>query len=403
MEAVNRFFESRKLTGSIVILVVSAVLASLLALFSELRFTSYPGFTDPIDHHKYIYMAQHPFNFFIAPFCWRVGLPLLAGILPFDLQTNFLTLTYLSVVFSGLILFYFVRKLGFSSFYSLVGVLLFYAAGWIVRMPLINFWVPNAAVFLVILCCLYMIAAKKDIAFMVLLAIGVCVKESALFVAPLYYTFNCRKIIDWRAATRTILLALPAVGVLILLHYVLLPAQNANPDYVNSLPFILTQVQNGTAEYNMAYLFRTIAAPQLQNLSLSELAEYSIYPFGALLMGLPFFAIRRSLGWLAKFWPFIILVFCQTLLAVSRIGLLYLALPVMVVLAVTGMKEVAQRLAIPAILVLLLPIITFILNLNKIDDNIDFKWLALALALWLALVWMINRLQHSEKTTGEAQ
>ncbi len=335
MEAVNRFFESRKLTGSILILAISAVLTTLLVLFSELRFTSYPGFSDPIDHHKYIYMAQQPFNFYIAPFCWRVGFPLLAGILPFDLQTNFLTLTYLSIVFSGLVLFQLIHKLGFPYFFCLTSVLLFYAAGWIVRMPLINFWVPNAAVILVILCCLYLIAAKKDIAFMILLAIGVCVKESALFVAPLYYTFNCRKIIDWRAAARTILLAMPAVGVLVLLRFVLLPAQNANPDYVNSLPFILTQVQNGTAEYNLAYLVRTIAAPQLQNLSPSELAEYSIYPFGALLMVLPFFAIRRCLGWLAKFWPFIILVFCQTLLAVSRIGLLFLALPVLVVLAVS--------------------------------------------------------------------
>lgn len=402
MRAIDRYLESRKLTGSLIILVISAVLAAILVLFSELRFTSYPGFTDPIDHHKYIFMAQNPFNFFIAPFCWRVGLPLLAGILPFDIQTSFLTLTYLSVVFSGFFLFYFLRKLGFSSFYSLVGILLFYASGWIVRMPLINFWVPNAAVFLVILLCLYMIAAKKDIAFMVLLAIGVCVKESALFAAPLYYTFNCRKVIDWRSASRTILLALPAIAVLVLLRFILLPAQNANPDYVNSFPFILTQVQNGTAEYNLAYLFRTIAAPQIQNLSLSELADYSIYPFGALLIGLPLFAIRKNLGWLAKFWPFIILVFCQTLLAVSRIGLLYLALPVMVVLAVSGLKEVAHRLAIPGIAILLLPIITFILNLFKIDDNIDFKWLALTLALWLALVWIINRRQHSRKTAGEA-
>ncbi|MHC1784245.1 MAG: hypothetical protein AB9891_16080 [Anaerolineaceae bacterium] len=397
MDAVNSFFESHKRTGLLIILVVSATMAVVLIFFSELRFTSYPGFSDPIDHHKYIYMAQNQFSFYIAPFCWRVGLPLLAGILPFDLQTNFLSLTYLSVVFSGVVLFYLLHRVKFSYFFSLVGILLYFAAGWIVRMPLINFWVPNGAIFLVILCCLFLIANKNDLWFMVLVAIGVCFKESALFVAPLYYTFNCRKWVDWRTALRTILLTLPAICVLLLIRFVLLPAQNDNPAYVNSLPFILTQVQDGSMQYNYIFLLKTVALRRFQNITPYELADITFYQFGALLMILPFFAIRRNLKWLAKFWPFILLVYAQLFFAVSKIGLLYLALPVLIIMAVTGLEEITRRWSVPSYLVLFLPVVTYILNLNKIDDNIDFKWLALTLMLWLALAWLIPKIFHKEK------
>lgn len=406
MERINEFFENHKRTGFFLILVLSAVMTTLFVLRSELRFTTYPNFSDPIDHHKYIYMAQHPLQFFIAPFCWRIGLPLLAGALPFDLQTNFLTLSFLAIVFSGVLLFYLLHRLGFTYFYSLLGPLLFFAAGWIVRMPIINFWVPNASVFFVILCLIFLLVTKKDVGFMVLLACGVCVKESAIFVAPLYYTFNCKKVIDWRAAYRTILLTLPAIIVLLLLRFVLLPAQNDNQQYVNSLPFILTQVQQGSVEYNYLSLLQTVALSRLQNLNLRELADLWFYPFGVLLTVLPFFAIRRSLAWLGKFWPFLILVYSQLLFAVSKIGLLYLALPVLVIMAVSGLEGLNRRWRVPSLFILLLPILTFGLNLTKIDDNADFKWLALVLLIWLGIVFILGKtswkrasLNHPESET----
>jgi hypothetical protein len=180
----------------------------------------------------------------------------------------------------------------------------------------------------------------------------------------------------------------------VFLRIAILPARNDDLLYLNSLPFYLTQVQNGSADYNYLALLKTVAMSRLTDFSLAKLADYSFYPFGALLCLLPFFSIRRNLKWLAIFWPFLLLVYAQLLFAVSTLSLLFLALPVLVILAVTGLEVISQRFSVHPLILLCLPAATFLLNLIKPEDNADFKWLGVVLVAWIGLVFILNRLPN---------
>jgi hypothetical protein len=55
-----------------IISAISLVLTLIIFSRTELFIESHQDFIKPWDHHKYIFMAQHPMQFHIAPFCWRI-------------------------------------------------------------------------------------------------------------------------------------------------------------------------------------------------------------------------------------------------------------------------------------------------------------------------------------------
>ena len=49
-----------------------------------------------------------------APFCWRIMSPLLAKVLPFDIQTNFFVLAFAGVWLAGVAVYYMAKAFSFS-------------------------------------------------------------------------------------------------------------------------------------------------------------------------------------------------------------------------------------------------------------------------------------------------
>ncbi len=69
----------------------------------------------PWDRHKYIEIAANgPLNFHIAPYCWRIGKPWMAALLPLDLEMSFLFISFACVVVSGVLSWLIAREAGFS-------------------------------------------------------------------------------------------------------------------------------------------------------------------------------------------------------------------------------------------------------------------------------------------------
>jgi hypothetical protein len=106
---------------------IALLAVSVLLLRTNIMTYDHPHFAFIMDHHKYIRMAAgSPFDFYIAPFCWRVVNPLIARLLPFDLQWNFLIISFISVWMTGVAIYYLAKKLNFSKELSLIGMFMFF-------------------------------------------------------------------------------------------------------------------------------------------------------------------------------------------------------------------------------------------------------------------------------------
>src|SRR3954451_8215970 len=105
---------------------VSAGLVLALLLRTNLITAASARFALPLDHRKYAYMAAgHVGTFHIAPFCWRIGVPLLAQVLPFGLQDNFLLIAACSLWASGVLVYSIARAGGRQAHTAWLAFLLF--------------------------------------------------------------------------------------------------------------------------------------------------------------------------------------------------------------------------------------------------------------------------------------
>jgi hypothetical protein len=201
--------------------------------------------------------------------------------------------------------------------------------------------------FLFIVATIWSIFAKKDLLFMILLMIGVTAKENVIFVAPLYYTFNSQKLLDIKVLFRSLYLVAPALVILFLLRIFIVPT---NSDY-----------------YNVMYLLEHIGWPRIQQLSADSLLSYSTGTFGVSLIFLPLFAVKRNLSLLWRFLPFIILTYISLLFAVNTERLLVSAFPAFLIMALYGIKNIADKTGVHEEAFIPLPLLLLVLLLIKKD------------------------------------
>lgn len=329
-----------------IILVSLIALLIMIGLFLRTdRMTySHPDFIKDWDHHVYIDMATNHLSH-IAPFEYRILNPLLAKFLPFDLLINFTILSFIALWLTGIITYFMLKTMGFSNQLALTGLLFFLSMGWATRFNIYDFWLTDPLGFLFIVATMWSILAKKDLLFLLLLAIGVIAKENVIFVAPLYYTLNSKKLLDGKVMFRASYLIAPALLVLFAIR-ILFPTTNA--------------------EYNAATLLQTIGWSRIQNLSIDSLLSYSIGTFGISLIFLPFFSIRQNLPYFFRFLPFIALTYLSLLFAVNTSRLIVSAFPAIIVMALYGIKSIIDKTGINEKLFTLLPLsLIFLLLIKK--------------------------------------
>lgn len=365
------------------VLGVAFLLTVMLLLRTQLMTSAHPDFSKPWDHHKYIEMASRdPLDFHIAPFCWRILVPLLARSLPFSLPWSFLLISFSGIWLTGVAMYYIARHFFSATAHAALGLVTFFSLGWAAQFPLSDFWLPDALSFFFIALGIYAIVAKRDGLFLAVTVLGVCVKESVMFITPLYYTLNARRFLDWQALGKCVLMALPALAVLGTIR-VMVPAMNDDLDYVASLPRSLAVVQQGASSYDYGQLLQSIGFERFRRLSASDIRTYSFGTFGVLVMLLPLFSLRRNSIVFLRFLPFLVLGYAQLLFAVNNERLIVVCFPAMILLALNGIASVAERLSLDLSLALPLPLLFLALTVAGVG-NLEVQFLLFALCLALA-------------------
>lgn len=371
---------------------VALAAAGLLALRTSLLSYGNPVFAEPgWDHHAYIAMARdNPFDFHLAPFGWRVGLPLLAKALPFGLQTNFFLIAFAAVVATAVVLYHALKAAGFNRTLALIGLGFLFTLGWAAKFPLQDFWLPDGLVFLAVTGALLCILQKRAVAFAIILVLGVTVKEAVIFVVPLYYTLQAKRPFDARLAIRTAAVALPAVAVLVALRLAI-PARNDDLEYVATLTPQLQTFRDFIPSYDYYVLLRDIGYHQrLQDYSLETWLLYTSGTWSVPVLALAVIgAIRRPLLAL-RLSPFLVLVYAQILFALNIERLLVLGFPVMIWLALEGVRHLCDRIGVAAAWFLPLPLLLFVLQFEhpalvptrfEAETFVFLGWLAIVLAM----------------------
>jgi hypothetical protein len=348
-----------------------------------------PQWDEPIDHHKYLYVAEHPIgSFHIQPTCWRIGVPVLAKILPFSTYRNFDILSVLFVGLSGCMLYLWLLAIPLRDEQALLGVLLFYSLGAAAKLLLRIVTSPDPASYFFILLALYAIYRGNDYLFAAALALGVVTKETVALVGPLYYSLKAVSFWDPGRFKKLILVCAPAACVLIAIH-VLIPAWNDHDDYVQSLPSIYTQVSAGMVKNDLLTAFRGTIGVYRQ---MSPIFLVRSFTYGALglTLFLPFFAPRANreplIRW-APYWVAVLLTMLIALNADRRISSLF---PVLIVLGLNGLDVLADLLNVkPAHFMVLFGMILGLLLLKKDITTVPFDMQA-AVALF-CLTWAVAR------------
>ena len=321
--------------------IIAFLCITALFLRTERLTYSNPDFSKDWDHHAYIEMAANsPFDFHGAPFAWRILNPLLAKALPFDLMTNFTILNFLSLWLTGLFTYLLLRRAGFSNTLSITGLLFFTSLGWATRFYIWEFWCTDSLSFLFITASIWCIFAKRDVLFLLFLAVGVTAKESIIFVAPLYYTLNTKKFIDIKLILRTLYLSGPAILILIILR--------------------VTIIQ----------LFEQIGLSRIKEFTTSDLLSFTITSFGISLVFLPIFSFKKNLLVFLRFLPFILLIYSSLLFATTTERLTVSAFPAVIIMALYGIKNIVQNTKIKEELYIFLPLSLLAMLLIKEDWHV---------------------------------
>lgn len=331
--------------------VAGAILMTVLLLGrTALLLPGDPLFARPIDHHKYLWMAGDPFGLQIAPFGWRVGMPLLVSLLPVVPPIGFLIVTVLSICLTAALLYLLLRAAGYSRLVALVGGALYFSIPWLAKFQLYDYWLPDALAGLLITTALLAIVRGRWLGTLLAFSAGLLVKESVLVALPLLYTLPARHLLDGRALRRALLIALLPLTVLVGVR-VAVPSLNDDPAYVATLPPSLALVQREDSEFSVARSLTVLLPERLAAIDGRELYRWSVGAYGVLPLLLALVgALSRPLL-LLRLLPMLLIGFAQPLIAINLQRLVVLPFAAVLWLAAEGTRRLGQRIpAAPAAL-----------------------------------------------------
>jgi hypothetical protein len=239
-------------------------IAAVLVLHGDMR--SDPEFALPMDHHKYIAMAQQDLGSFrIAPFCWRIGMPSLARMVGGDPWTVMAVLTSIGLICMMCAVALLVWDATASKRHVLGVCATALAMGWLTRTSV---WNPATVDMLacgLMMISVYLLTRRVWVWSAIVLCGAVLVKESALLALPIALVVSSQR--PWKHLA---MWTLPAVVVVAIVR-LSIPAGNADASYVATLPEALRLVQHGTSTYSLSYLVSTIALDRLLHPSLTDM------------------------------------------------------------------------------------------------------------------------------------
>ena len=338
----------------VIIMLIIVIYLSVIMLTTPSLVPSHPDFANPTwDHHWYIEMANSPIVVFKetinAPYCYRILMPFLIWLMPFDLTLNFQILTMSCLLSSGLIL-YIILKESYSKILSLAGLTLFYSFNWTARFLIYDFWLVDSMAFLFLLLCFLAIVKSNIMLYSVSLFLGVLSKEIMLFTIPVlliseYMKINERSNFKKCYVLRCLYAILPGIIIYIVIRIII---RQPNSGYISLFPFDLGEINRFilTLSNPVYYYFYTLSTWGI---------ICTIFPL----------VNKKSilLTWLKQYGVFIGLIYCQLLIAADNERILIAGFFPVIFLTVSGIERVSIKKNINQSYFMALCIISFVMNI----------------------------------------
>ncbi len=312
-------------------LIYLIILRLIIPIFNE----NCEFFNESADWFYYINMAEDITSIFRgeirSPFCYRPLMPFIAALLPLDLQTNFAIVSFISIYLTG-IMVYFTLKIDFNKLMSLVGLILFCYLSYLgmkcpywdcfFHMDFYNVYLVDSLAFLFLMCCFYTILTSNKRLFSIFLIFGTLTKEIVLFTIPVFLIYNFIEenkkenkkefLYDFFKSSFYIL---PALAVFITFRLIV-------------------------REFNIFSLIMDLRG--FTGLRITQFFEgYDIYYYsfgiwGLLIVFCLLNKIKDIIKWIKLYGIFMILIYCQILVALSVARLIYAGFFPLIYLAVLG-------------------------------------------------------------------
>lgn len=200
----------------------SVIMGIILFLFSVIYigFNLIPGFSKVLIYDSFIYyqMSLNPFIAVAAPYTYRILTPLIVYFLPLENIFGFFIINISSLLFSGVIFYYYLKKLNFNSCHSFLGVLFFLAAPTVIYSLYDIALVDNLS-FLFIALGFYFIVTEKDFLYLIILLIGILNKETILYTIPFFFIYKLEYQNLKIAAKKTMMISIPVLVVFLIIRY----------------------------------------------------------------------------------------------------------------------------------------------------------------------------------------
>ncbi|MFX1394330.1 MAG: hypothetical protein ACFFAH_12255 [Promethearchaeota archaeon] len=346
--------KKNKIKEYLIVFFVIFVFFLILRIFTPIFNENHPDFSIPNDHYHYINMAKNPFTprVAIAPFCYRIFVPFIAWLLPFDLEINFQIITYTSIFLTSFLLYELFKNL-YGKIFAFTGITLFFSLHWAVRYSLFNIWRVDATAFFFMVLCFYAISKSNLKLYCISLFLGVLTKEIILFTIPVLLIHEYFKNENVKFQKKAFLFKLflsiaPAILIFIIIRIFII----ADPVW----------------KYDYFYLFTKVGIERrlkkISNFDLDFIYNCTLATWGVILCIFIFFNKESSfLAWSRQYLIFICLIYLQLTIATDIERILIAGFYPIILLSLSGMHNIYEKYQINQYYFFLLSIIYFIINL----------------------------------------
>jgi len=299
-------------------------------------------------------MAKDPFKpkVAIAPFCYRILTPFIAWLMPFDLVTNFLIISFVGFYFTGILLYYLLKEY-FTKILAITGITIFYSLRFTTWYFFYNLWLTESLAFCFIVLCFWAINKSNLKIYAFSLFLGVLTKEVVLFTIPVLLISEFLKMKENNSFHKKYLLnslyaILPGLIILITVRIIIVPDPIWGYDYF--------------------YLIQRIGVNRriksIIRLDVEFFYICTIGTWGIILCLFPFFNKEESfIYWFKLYGIFMCLIYSQLLIASDVEHVLISGFYPMLLLALSGIQKLSEEREINELVFLVISILYFIIQL----------------------------------------
>ncbi len=172
-----------------------------------------------LDSSFYLQMSFNPFQRVSDPYTYRVLTPFLVYALPLSPWNSFTAINSSGIIATGVLMYYYLKKLEFSTLISFLGLIFFLFAPITIYL-FYNIALVDSLSFLLFLLAFYAILIENDKIYLISLILGILNKETILLTLPVYFFYTLKNQEKTKAIKKAILmLAIPTIIFISIRYY----------------------------------------------------------------------------------------------------------------------------------------------------------------------------------------